>query len=172
MLFLFLLIAYSLSVSNSNLVPQVQFPKIFTVGTFVLLISSFSIISASRAFGEDNAAKYHLMILVSLMLGLSFAGCQVLGWLELKETGIFLKGHSSGSFLYVITGLHTAHVVGGLLLLFHLYFKSLKAKSDPVKALVMVTNPYEKLKLKLISSYWHYLGALWGILFFFFLYTF
>lgn len=172
MLFLFLVIAYSLSVSRSPLIEQVQLPKMFTLGTFILLASSFSMSAALKAYEDDNIRRLHYMIFITLLMGVVFAGCQMLGWLELKENGVFLQGKSSGAFLYVISGLHVVHLGGGLLAMSVAFVKSLKIKHDPIKALIMVTNPFEKLKLELIAMYWHFLGALWVILFFFFLFTY
>ncbi|MDH3708477.1 MAG: cytochrome c oxidase subunit 3 [Cyclobacteriaceae bacterium] len=172
MLFLFLVIAYSLSISNSLLIDQVSFPKMFTLGTFILVASSFSLSAAVKAFENDNMRRLHYMLFITLLMGVVFAGCQVLGWLELNESGVFLSGKSSGAFLYVISGLHIAHLSGGLILLAMTFWKSYRVKRDPIKALVMVTNPFEKLKLDLLATYWHYLGVLWVALFFFFLFTY
>lgn len=172
MLFLFLTIAYSLSVSRSTLINEVHLPRMFTLGTFILVASSFTLTAALKAFDDDNIRRLHYMIFITLLMGVVFAGCQLMGWLELKEDGVFLHGKSSGAFLYVISGLHVVHLAGGLLAMSIAFIKSLNVKRDPIKALIMVTNPYEKLKLELIAMYWHFLGALWVILFFFFLFTY
>ena len=172
MLFMFLTIAYSVSVSNTNLLDQVSLPKMFTLGTFILLASSFSMSAAVKAFEDDNVRRLHFMLFITLLMGGVFTGCQVLGWLELKESGVFLQGKSSGAFLYVISGLHIAHLCGGLLFLTLAFFRSYQIKKDPIKALVIITNPFEKLRIELLATYWHFLGALWVLLFFFFLFTY
>ncbi len=172
MLFLFLIIAYSLSISQSILIEQVHLPKMFTLGTFLLIASSFSMSAALKAYEEDNLRRMHYSIFITLLMGIVFAGCQLLGWLELRVLGVFFEGTSSGSFLYVISGLHVLHLLIGLLFLGFALTRSFKVKQDPIKALVLVTNPFEKLKLELITSYWHYLGASWVALFFYFLFTY
>jgi len=96
MVFLFLVIAYSLSISNSNLVQEVHLPKMFTLGTFLLITSSFSMTAAFKAYEEDNVRRMHYMLFITLLMGAVFAGCQILGWLELREYGVFLAGESSG----------------------------------------------------------------------------
>lgn len=172
MIFLFLVISYAVSIANNPVVNNVHLPKMFTLGTFILLASSFTITAAVKAFEQDNMRRFHYMLFLTLLMGVVFAGCQVLGWLELDELGVFLKGKSSGAFLYVISGLHVAHLSGGLIFLGWAFWKSYGVKKDPIKALVMFTNPFEKLKLDLLTTYWHFLGALWVALFFFFLFTF
>lgn len=172
MIFLFLVIAYSLSVAKATLIQQVSLPKMFTLGTFILLASSFSMSAAGKAFRDDNIPRLHYMLFITLLMGGVFSGCQVLGWLELDQAGVFLDAESSGAFLYVISGLHVVHLLGGLILLSMAFWKTLKVKRDPVQALIMVTNPFEKLKLDLLITYWHFLGALWVGLFFFFLFTY
>lgn len=172
MLFLFLVIAYSLSISNSQLIQLVTLPKMFTLGTFILIASSFSMSAALKAYEDDNVRRLHYMIFITLVMGAVFSGCQLLGWLELREYGVFLEEESSGSFLYVISALHVIHLMVGLVFLSMALKRSFKVKKDPIQALVMVTNPFERLRLELLTSYWHYLGALWVLLFFFFLFTY
>ena len=172
MIFVFLVIAYSVSISNVTQMSEVRLPKIFTLGTIVLLGSSLALNLAIKAFHEDNMRQLNFMIFLVLLMGFIFSGCQFLGWLDLKENGVFMAGQSSGTFLYVISGLHLIHLAGGMTFLAFALVKTYKVRRDPVKALIMVTNPFDRLRLELLTTYWHFLGALWLILFFYFLYTF
>ena len=172
MIFLFLVIAYSVSMANHNQLAEIRLPKIITLGTIVLLASSIALNMAVKAFQEDNMRQLNFMIFLVLLMGAIFTGCQFLGWLGLKESGVFFGGHSSGTFLYVISGLHLIHLSGGIVLLLLAFVKSYQVRRDPVKALIMVTNPFDRLRLELLTVYWHFLTALWLLLFFFFLYTF
>lgn len=172
MIFLFLVIAYSVSIANHSQLAEIRLPKIITLGTIVLLASSIALNMAIKAFHEDNMRQLNFMIFLVLLMGAIFAGCQFLGWLGLKESGVFFTGHSSGTFLYVLSGLHMIHLAGGMIWLALAFAKSYQVRRDPVKALIMVTNPFDRLRLELITVYWHFLTALWLLLFFFFLYTF
>jgi len=172
MIFVFLVIAYTVSIPNYFQTSEVRLPKIFTLATIILLGSSFALNLAVKAFHEDNMRQLNFMIFLVLLMGVIFTGCQFLGWLDLKESGIFLAGKSSGTFLYVISGLHLMHLSGGILFLLLALVKTYKVRQDPVKALIMVTNPFDRLRLELLTEYWHFLCALWLFLFFFFLYTF
>ncbi len=172
MIFVFLVIAYTVSIPNYFQTSEVRLPKIFTLATIILLGSSFALNLAVKAFHEDNMRQLNFMIFLVLLMGVIFTGCQFLGWLDLKESGILLAGKSSGTFLYVISGLHLMHLSGGILFLLLALVKTYKVRQDPVKALIMVTNPFDRLRLELLTEYWHFLCALWLFLFFFFLYTF
>ena len=172
MIFVFLVIAYTVSIPNYFQTSEVRLPKIFTLATIILLGSSFALNLAVKAFHEDNMRQLNFMIFLVLLMGVIFTGCQFLGWLDLKESGILLAGKSSGTFLYVISGLHLMHLSGGILFLLLALVKTYKVRQDPVKALIMVTNPFDRLRLELLTVYWHFLCALWLFLFFFFLYTF
>ncbi len=171
MIFLFLVIAYSVSINHNHLA-EIRLPRIITLGTIVLLGSSIALNMAVKAFQDDNMRQLNFMIFLVMLMGAIFTGCQFLGWLGLKESGVFLTGHSSGTFLYVISGLHLIHLSGGMILLVLAFAKSYQVRRDPVKALIMVTNPFDRLRLELLTVYWHFLTALWLLLFFFFLYTF
>lgn len=78
----------------------------------------------------------------------------------------------SGAFLYVISGLHLAHLGGGLIFLLLFIFKTLRAAREPVNAMVFFTNPVESVRMEMIAKYWHYLGGLWIVLFLYFLWFF
>ena len=172
MIFLFLVIAYSASLSNHATLAEVRLPKILTLGTLILLGSSLAMNLAVKAFHEDNMRQLNFMISLVLLMGAIFSGCQFLGWLDLKANGVFFTGQSSGTFLYVISGLHLVHLGGGMLFLVMAMIKTYQVRRDPIKALIMVTNPFDRLRLELLTSYWHFLTGLWLLLFFFFLYIF
>ncbi len=172
MIFVFLIIAYTVSMSQAQVLGELQLPKIFTIGTMILMVSSYTLTLAGRAYDEDDLRRLHYALLLTLLFGAVFMSCQLFGWLELKERGVFLAGRSSGTFLYILTGLHLMHLVGGMLLLTAAAIRSFKVSRDPVKALITVTNPFEKLRLELVSMYWHFLGGLWLLLYFYFLFTY
>lgn len=70
-----------------------------------------------------------------------------------------LKGtrNSASSYIYVLTALHLIHLAGGLIYLFVLIYRLIRAKVDENQI----------LPFKLGASYWHFLGFLWVYLFLF-----
>ncbi len=172
LIFLFMIIAYSLSKPDVSDFNNFKFPKAFIVSMVLLLISSFSISKSLPAFENGNFNVVKKSLGITLILSIAFTICQYLGWYQLNETGIYLGGRSSGAYLYVISGLHVVHLVAGIIFLSSIFFQIASAAKDPVRQLMMETNPYQKIKLEILSKYWHYMDGLWIFLFFYFLFSF
>jgi cytochrome c oxidase subunit 3 len=63
---------------------------------------------------------------------------------------------------------HLAHVVAGLPVLIRFYVIAKKRMIDPVTVLVYFSDPEKRLKLRLLTVYWHFLDVLWIYLVVFF----
>ncbi|TND10300.1 MAG: heme/copper-type cytochrome/quinol oxidase, subunit 3 [Bacteroidetes bacterium] len=148
------------------------FPKSFFLSTAVILASSIFIRKARKAFARENPVALSRNLYIAALLALAFSGSQYFGWTQLWNSGIYLKGTPSGAFLYVISGLHLAHLSGGLLFLALAIIKAVRAKKDAVKGIVYFTDPLEKVRVEMLEKYWHYLDGLWIVLFLYFLWFF
>lgn len=172
LIFLFMIIAYSLNKPDVSDFLNFQFPKAFIVSLVLLLISSFTISKAVPAFVRGNFSELKKSLGLTLFLSVTFTVSQYFGWYELTETGVYLEGRASGAYLYVISGLHIVHLVAGIALLSAVFFQISASTKDPVKQLMAETNPYQKIKLEVLTMYWHYMDILWVFLFFYFLFSF
>jgi cytochrome c oxidase subunit 3 len=47
-----------------------------------------------------------------------------------------------------------------------------KTQEDGIRKLILVTNPYEKMRIRLFTVYWHFMDAIWLILFLLFVISF
>lgn len=135
-----------------------KLPSIFWVNTGVILFSSFTMYWASTSFNKFKDNAYRIAILITTLLGIGFIIGQYLGWKQLADMHIFLNGNASGSFVYVISGIHAVHVLGGVIALI---VATILAFAKPF-------NPNKKLRVELISIYWHFVDVLWLYLFIFF----
>jgi cytochrome c oxidase subunit 3 len=111
---------------------------------------------------KNNFQQITLWLVVTFALGIAFMIAQYSAWSELYQNKIYFAGrqsNSTGSFLYVITGLHVAHLIGGLLYLIGVIVRATKQQF----------NAENHLKLKLCAIYWHFLDILWIYLFIFLL---
>ena len=81
---------------------EFEMPQIFYWSTLVLMISSVFMFLARRSAAKDDFQKLKVNIALAFVLGLGFLVMQYIGWLQLQETGIYLKGNPSGSFLYIL----------------------------------------------------------------------
>lgn len=170
-LFLSLVLMYVIWLDHNLNSIVFQMPKAFIMSTIIILLSSYSLTYSIKSFHEDNTKSLLLSLSLTLFLGVSFTALQIIGWTKVYESGNFIDGNVGFAFLFIITGLHFLHVVGGL---FYLLFLSLKAFdnwNDPIKALVYFSNNFEKTRIELFSTYWHFIGAIWIFLFFIFLFT-
>lgn len=128
-------------------------PNIFFVSTITLLLSSVCLHASYRAFIKEKVSVYKPLLVLSGILGVGFIVLQYQGWLTLFSIGVDLKGNPAGSFLYIITGVHVMHVIGGIiaLLIGILNAYTLKFK----------VTPKRKINFELLLHYWHFVDLLW-----------
>lgn len=150
MMFAGLTSAYIVKRNQANWV-TFNLPVAFWYSTAVIMASSFTLWMALKAFKERAMAKYRSLMAATLGLGVLFIVLQVLGFKQLWQNGITLQANVSYSFLYVIVGLHAAHVIGGVIALIVMSLKAFSIKS----------RNYSMVPVELISTYWHFVDILW-----------
>jgi cytochrome c oxidase subunit 3 len=137
-------------------------PSAFFISTAIILVSSITMNMTVQAVKKDAKNAVTRNLLITFLLGIAFGVSQFVAWSTLIRNNIFLTGTSSnaaGSFLYIITALHLAHILGGLVALTITFFKARKGKYS-------ASNYFG---IKLCSTYWHFLDGLWVYLFIFML---
>ena len=173
MLFLTLVAMYVASRAQSGVPTGLHpFPRYFSLSTVVLLISSYTLAQAPRLYRADDLAGLGRCLGATLLLGCVFSGLQVQGWRELVQQGVLFTGERSGTFVYVISGLHVAHILAGLIFLLVQMLRTLHADRDGVRALVFIRNPYHLRQLRALLTYWHFIDVLWVALFGMFLFLY
>jgi cytochrome c oxidase subunit 3 len=170
-LFLSLTFLYIIWITQNPPVDHFSFPKAFIVCTISLLISSYTVTIAQRAFRTDNSKTLLVAFIATLGFTLLFACLQIIGWMELYEKGLFINGPAGVAFLYIISGLHFMHLGAGLLWQFYLSIRAFDVWNDPVKSLVYFSNRFEGIRIDLFAIFWHYIDVLWLCLFLTFLFT-
>lgn len=159
MLFAALTSAYIVRKAAGNWL-EFRLPEMFAYSTIVLLSSSLSAALALRAFNRQEVTTLRILTASSLVLGLLFLFMQYLGWQDLMAIGVALDGNPSGSFIYVISGIHAAHVLGGLAA----WFLALRIAFRPFRF-----TERRKHQLEMVNIYWHFVDVLWVYLFIFFI---
>ncbi|HET6243200.1 MAG TPA: cytochrome c oxidase subunit 3 [Bacteroidia bacterium] len=159
MMFAGLTSAYIVRMAEGNW-QDFALPQMFYFSTAVLLLSSITMNMAMSAAKRDDMARVKSFIWLTFVLGVAFVGFQFSGWKDLISQDIYFSGgNASGSYLYVLSGLHLAHVLGGLAALL----------ITGVRALYNIYHSKNLLGLQLCSIYWHFLDFLWIYLFLFLL---
>ncbi|MBX2928088.1 MAG: cytochrome c oxidase subunit 3 [Saprospiraceae bacterium] len=151
-----------------NDLPPIRLPWIFLFNTLILLGGSATITGAKRAYRNDDTLRYQQMLWWTVALSLVFLVAQSIGWWQLFRDNVFLQTDNSAAYLYVLSGLHFAHVIAGLPFLGAFIEAARKRMKEPVSVLVYFSDPEKKLKLRLLSLYWHFLDGLWIYLVLFF----
>ncbi len=150
MMFAGLTSAYIVKRNQANWV-TFNLPNAFWYSTAVIILSSLTLMLASKAFKERAMSRYRILTAVTLILGVLFIGLQIIGFRQLWHNGITFTGNVSFSFLYTIVGIHAAHVIGGIIALL---FMSIKAFGSKVRN-------YSSVPVELVSTYWHFVDILW-----------
>jgi cytochrome c oxidase subunit 3 len=167
-LFFSLSFLYLLRKSGANW-NNFRLPDIFWVSTVIILFSSGTLYSSIVAFKKDKFTAYKWLTGLTLLLGVAFISTQIMGWRQLFDTGIAMHNSVAGAFLYTLSGLHILHILGGIIYLAIIFSSALK-RVTYVDAFVYSVNPPTRLRLQLVSIYWHFIDALWIYLFIFLLY--
>jgi cytochrome c oxidase subunit 3 len=158
MLFAAFTSAYLVRKAEGNWV-EFKLPDLFYYSTGVLIASSISMHAALIAAKKDQFNALRLSISITFVLGLLFLVMQYYGWAQLVEMNVYFVGNPSGSFVYVFSGLHGIHLISGLIVLLVALVAAFRLKIN-AKALTQI---------KICSTYWHFLDALWVYLFLFLL---
>ena len=158
MLFAAFTSAYLVRKAEGNWV-EFQMPSLFSYSTGVLILSSISMHYSLLAAKKDQFNALRMSISITFVLGLLFLVMQFYGWIQLVEMNVYFVGNPSGSFVYVLSGLHGLHLVSGLVVLIFALVAAFRLK----------INAKQFTQIKICATYWHFLDVLWLYLFVFLL---
>lgn len=134
-------------------------PWEFYASTAAIVLSSITVHLGVKAFKNREMPKYKMLITATLVLGLLFAALQGVGFWHLFNGGVRMNGTRSESFIYIIPGLHLAHMIGGIFALIIVFFRAFRTR----------VKVYNATGLEIAAIYWHFVDILWIYLFVFFL---
>jgi len=133
-------------------------PAVFAYNMITIAISSFFMQMALISATKDEISKTKLALLITMVLGIAFCYLQYQGWKELVKNSVYLVGNPSGSFIYVISGVHMLHVIGGLVFVALMLLQSFRNR----------VHKKSILYISMCTTYWHFIGLVWAYLFIFF----
>ena len=145
-LFSLLILAYAMRMREPDWMP-VPHPALLWWNTGVLALASVAMEGARR-----TDARRTTWLLAGGALAALFVFGQWAAWQQLSATGQGVAVNPSNSFLYVFTGLHAAHVIGGLVV-WAVTVARLRRNADRTRRAV-----------SLCATYWHFLLAVWLVL--------
>jgi cytochrome c oxidase subunit 3 len=153
-LFVLLISAYFMRMELADWA-QMPAPKLLWFNTGLLICSSVALqyaqVAARRGQMEDVGGG----LIAGGLFAFAFLVGQLLAWQQLNAEGYFLATNPANAFFYLLTGLHGLHLLGGLV--------ALALTADKVWRGV---DPGQlRLSVRLCAIYWHFLLALWLVLF-------
>lgn len=138
---------------------------LFLINTGVLLVSSVTIEMARRrlnrqavlenidsipgvSLGKESKIPW---LGLTILLGCGFLTGQWLAWRNLADHGIFVATAPSSSFIYLLTGAHAAHLLGGVIALL------------AAGAFALLHHPLQSQRIwvDVTAWYWHFMAVLW-----------
>ena len=136
---------------------QMPEPLLLWFNTLVLLISSAVFINVQIASKKNQFEKIkNQMIIIGVMAFIFLCG-QLMVWQQLVSLGYYVATNPANAYFYVFTTLHGLHLIGGL---FYWYLTINKVWVPQEVAVVKTKHTVE-----LCAIYWHFLLAVWVVLF-------
>ena len=128
--------------------------------TFLLICSSVTMVKALSAIRQGNAKGMRNFLLLTILGGVVFLGCQAYEWTHLIHAGLGLGSNPFGNYLFgttffAITGFHGAHVTGGVIYLTCIMIQGIRGKYS-------ADNCH---KVEILGLYWHFVDLVWIMVF-------
>ena len=121
--------------------------------TFILVTSSLTVLIALKAAQNDDRARAFRWTIITAVLGIMFTALHTREWVDLIGKGVRLFQNPWGAPLFgatffSITGLHMAHVMGGVVALIAV-------------GLLYKAGKYSAKHIEILSLYWHFVDLVW-----------
>jgi len=135
-------------------------PNLFFVSTAIIVLSSLTLHASYFSFTRGREFLYKGLLFLTFLLGIGFVVMQYMAWMELFAMGIDLKRNPSGAFVYLISGTHATHVLGGI--------ATLVVAMIHAFSLSFIVTDKRIHRFQLVLYYWHFVDILWIYLLLFF----
>ncbi|MEZ5063734.1 MAG: cytochrome c oxidase subunit 3 [bacterium] len=135
--------------------PGVFLPRGLLTSTVLLAITSALLQVSIPLARAGRLLRLRVVLIGAVLSGVTFLGNQIVVWFRFHHPDGLLATGTFGWLFYFLTGLHALHVVGGLVPVF----------------VVAVNAHYERILphrldgLRYVTTYWHFLGLVWLVLY-------
>jgi cytochrome c oxidase subunit 3/cytochrome o ubiquinol oxidase subunit 3 len=126
-----------------------------SVSSFVLLMSSLTMVLAVSAISRRDVRNAKLWLVITALLGATFVGGQAYEFTSFYREGLGFTTSLFASSFYTLTGFHGVHVTVGIIMLLSLVNMISKEKvpGDPPEV------------VELVGLYWHFVDIVWIVIF-------
>jgi cytochrome c oxidase subunit 3/cytochrome o ubiquinol oxidase subunit 3 len=126
-----------------------------SVSSFVLLMSSLTMVLALAAIQRADEFKTRIWLVATACLGMVFIAGQVYEFTVFVHKGFTIHSSTSASAFFILTSFHGAHVTVGILMLLSLYGMSVRGQLPASRADAV----------EYVGLYWHFVDIVWVIIF-------
>ena len=132
-------------------------PSTLWLSTLAIVFASVTMHGAVLAARRDDTIGLQRNLAATLILGLGFLGLQSYAWYAIWRQVAAVAGLGSAylKMFYLMTGLHAAHVLGGLVPL----------AMVTVAAYQCMYGRKKNAAVRYTALYWHFLDAVWCAIF-------
>ena len=130
-------------------------PRLLWFNTGLLFVSSLALEGAARFSARKQARKAEALLAIGALTACGFIVAQIVAWRELADAGFGVGSNVGAAFFYLMTGLHGAHLLGGLVAL---AIAVAQTRGD-------IVDPIARSRVKFCAMYWHFLLLVWLFLF-------
>lgn len=127
-----------------------------SVSTFVLLMSSMSMVLAYASLTRGNLKGFRIWMASTAIMGATFLAFQVFEFWDFVQHGLTPRTNLFGTTFFTLTGFHGAHVTLGVIWLLSLLFHSFREGG---------VTPESNLDVDLAALYWHFVDVVWIVIF-------
>ncbi len=125
-----------------------------SISSFVLLMSSLTMVLAVAAIGRGDHRKLRTWLLATALLGGIFISGQVYEFQLFVKEGMGFTTNTASSAFYALTGFHGVHVSIGIVMLISAFTLSARGRI-----------PTGSESIEIIGLYWHFVDVVWIVIF-------
>ncbi len=126
-----------------------------SVSSFVLLMSSLTMVLALSAVQRNDIRRSRIWLLTTAMLGATFISGQVYEFTAFYREDLGYTTNLFSSAFYTLTGFHGVHVSLGIVMLMSLFVRSMKGNLDQSHS----------ERVEIVGLYWHFVDIVWILIF-------
>ncbi|WP_419837378.1 cytochrome c oxidase subunit 3 [Candidatus Poriferisodalis sp.] len=126
-----------------------------SVSSFVLLMSSLTMVLAVSAISRGEMERCKLWLLTTAAQGVVFIAGQVYEFTSFYREGLGYTVSISSSAFYTLTGFHGVHVSLGIIMLVTLWAMVNRG----------IIGPERAETVEIIGLYWHFVDVVWIVIF-------
>lgn len=153
-LFVLFISAYAMRLSIPDWSPMPR-PRLLVFNTALLVGASLAMEWAAHGARRGDAGRLRLGLIAGGVLTLGFLAGQLIVWKQLNDAGFALGSSAAAGFFYLLTAVHGLHLLGGLVAWARAVLRLWRGGAAA----------RIRLGAELCATYWHYLLAVWLVLY-------